>query len=556
LPWPEPRITPPRNFGQSRIQTPRVQQNVAYLVEKLINDARGPVLCVCSTKAGTRGLADWIAGRLSVPNQVSESLSRLSGLIRAKYPYLSALAAYLEKGIAYHNASLPHEVKAAIEAAALDGQIRAIAATTTLAEGIDLPFYSTVLVDWLVWDGPEERPINPLLFRNIAGRSGRAGFHTEGEVYVFDNPNGALAFTGVQIRRNLQRSIMFTDESPPLESVAEREDFRTHPELQAVASAQFVASIPENPESEDLVPDFLRHTYSFARSAGQAALMETLNTARVSVLDEERGAIARAASPLRLTPLGVAANSTGLSPESVRTLIQTLEGLPEDSRANGELAARMVEGLIYLPELANDRLKKSIVASGRFLVKSNDIAGIVDDWIAGSDIQDIFLELPYVRRSGRKDSVASWATGDSPRSSWHDEFDKFADFMDGTVGSFLSWIARASNQLAPLVAGPSDLNWVLFADLLESGVNSAWGVAAVRAGASTPRKLLCALGPQMTQEFTIPGDPLGFSLMRLLGHDSIEIRVRLIAESAEFLDSAAQVSDLIEWLRAEAHIVM
>ncbi|MFO8076745.1 MAG: hypothetical protein R6T85_11580, partial [Egibacteraceae bacterium] len=37
------------------------------------------------------------------------------------------------------------------------------AATTTLAEGIDLPFRNTIIADWLVCRGSAERPMPPLL---------------------------------------------------------------------------------------------------------------------------------------------------------------------------------------------------------------------------------------------------------------------------------------------------------------------------------------------------------------------------------------------------------
>ena len=66
-----------------------------------------------------------------------------------------------------------------------------VTATTTLAEGVDLPFRFTILADWLTWDGTnKQRPMASLLFRNIAGRCGRAGVMTEGDTIIFDNPVG------------------------------------------------------------------------------------------------------------------------------------------------------------------------------------------------------------------------------------------------------------------------------------------------------------------------------------------------------------------------------
>jgi helicase len=267
LPWPEPNIYPSATFAQTRRQSAMVHRNVAYLAQRLIDENTGPVLCLCGSKPGTRALANEIAVRLSVPEVVPGLIEDFAVLLRSKYPYLGALAAQLEKGVAYHNASLPTEVRKRIEEAIMAGHVRAVAATTTLAEGIDLPFYSTILVDWLVWDGTKSQPIDPLLFRNIAGRSGRAGFHTEGEMYVFDNVNGHPQFTGPQVRRSLQREIFFASEPPDLLSVAEGSDFLTRAEFVAATDAQFVAAIPENPDVDDLVPEFVRHSFAALRKS-------------------------------------------------------------------------------------------------------------------------------------------------------------------------------------------------------------------------------------------------------------------------------------------------
>ena len=71
--------------------------------------------------------------------------------------------------------------------------LKVVAATTTLAEGVDLPFRVTILADWLTFDGDKSRPMESLLFKNIAGRCGRAGQFTEGDTIIFDNPVGRRA---------------------------------------------------------------------------------------------------------------------------------------------------------------------------------------------------------------------------------------------------------------------------------------------------------------------------------------------------------------------------
>src|SRR5439155_12137594 len=98
-------------------------------------------------------------------------------------------------------------------------ELVAVAATTTLAEGVDLPFRCTILVDWLTWQGTEQRPIPSLLFRNVAGRCGRAGVFTEGDTIIFDNPLGDVKYTYPPLRRaRLQDDLFLTEEPEELTS--------------------------------------------------------------------------------------------------------------------------------------------------------------------------------------------------------------------------------------------------------------------------------------------------------------------------------------------------
>ena len=63
------------------------------------------------------------------------SIRRTTNLIDQKYHYLRPLRDALLKGIAYHNSSLPHDVRQGIEKAVEARDLKVVAATTTLAEG-------------------------------------------------------------------------------------------------------------------------------------------------------------------------------------------------------------------------------------------------------------------------------------------------------------------------------------------------------------------------------------------------------------------------------------
>src|SRR5208337_2404592 len=100
----------------------------------------------------------------------------------------------LRRGVAYHNSTVPQEVRELIEESVKQRALKVVCSTTTLAEGVDLPFRVTIIADWLTWDVGKQKPMTGLLFRNVAGRCGRAGIYTEGDTIIFDNPLGNMEF--------------------------------------------------------------------------------------------------------------------------------------------------------------------------------------------------------------------------------------------------------------------------------------------------------------------------------------------------------------------------
>ncbi len=194
LPWPESSFYAASNPGYAKKQAPLIYRNVAFLADLFRQRYADPILCFCPTKESTRMAALALAQRFppleAVPTKVGEAIA----LIETSHRFLLPLCDYLRRGVAYHNATLPHDVRRLIEEALRERQLRAISSTTTLAEGVDFPLRFTILVDWLTWQGDQQRPMSTLLFRNIAGRSGRAGLLTEGDTVVFDNPLGDPEF--------------------------------------------------------------------------------------------------------------------------------------------------------------------------------------------------------------------------------------------------------------------------------------------------------------------------------------------------------------------------
>jgi len=102
----------------------------------------------------------------------------------------SLLPTLLRKGIGVHHAGLPEAVRRAIEDDFRSGNLCVLVATTTLAQGVNLPI-KTVIVHTVIRhiegaddEEGENKPIEPREFWNIAGRAGRATQETEGHIVL------------------------------------------------------------------------------------------------------------------------------------------------------------------------------------------------------------------------------------------------------------------------------------------------------------------------------------------------------------------------------------
>lgn len=91
---------------------------------------------------------------------------------------------HLERGIGVHHGRLPEPVRTAIESDVRNGQITVLVATSTLAQGVNLPVRSVIFHSVSRFDETTGRQarITAREYWNIAGRAGRAGRETDGLV--------------------------------------------------------------------------------------------------------------------------------------------------------------------------------------------------------------------------------------------------------------------------------------------------------------------------------------------------------------------------------------
>ena len=534
LPWPNAYFYSTSNFGAIRQQEPQALENVAFLADFQHKQYQQPVLCVCSTRPRTRHLAAQIAQRFVSLEPLPQPIRLITNLIDQRYPYLRPLKEALLRGVAYHNSSLPHDVREGIERAVQTRDLKAVAATTTLAEGVDLPFRVTILVDWLTFDGDKSRPMESLLFKNIAGRCGRAGQFTEGDTIIFDNPVGDANLTFPARRPILQREIFFPESQPVLTSAIGRLDRQISV---STVGSQLLAAISENPDMEDIASSF--HELSFAyRTDGAGRAAERITKAIEEILDGSEGQpLAVAASPVQLTPFGEAANSGGLSPATARKLRKTLGEFSNLGSSRDDfivISVALLKSLADVAEQGNPDLRKAVAnPKSRPVVKLNDLGLVLHLWLAGESYETIFAELPANRQSKRRPGLQMWLQGVSEDSTWTDQFAKFYDFMSNCVEFFLPWLLRAARPLAE-IDGQPERPWGEWARFAELGVDSAWGARLIEGGAVTERSIAQPIGQRLD---TLVSD----------SEPTIEQVQHILTETIE--DNHQIIGQVISWFR-------
>ena len=497
LPWPE-QIDSTDFIGLINKTAPSASRTISLLVKILLNREDGPILCIGMSRSSTRTLAHILTGQLG-DEPLGDVTARLVTLILKRWPELRVLANALHKRVAYHNASLPSEIKELIVEAVDRGELNVVVATTTLAEGVDLPFRYTILYEWLRGAGfADPSPISALLFRNISGRSGRASRHTEGDTIIYENPLGiSQGVSHDRISEYLRRTFVDPIALPVRSSLSSWENEEDSEQSRAVLSSQFQATIAEFPDEDDLVSVFNSRLYAF-HSGGDSQILQVLRGVESELEDDEHGlAIAKKGSPLQLTEFGKATVLTGMSADACRTTLQVVNDLGlEFGETSAELLTELILRVAPIPELSNTVIRRIIRPRSRFFVKRLDGESIIEQWLESRDPLDIFLDLQSGRKSTVSPSLDNWVAGWDQPTEWDRRFDQFSRYLDEIVSHYLPWLCRSIGILVPFVeqAWVKAEDWGILSSKLEMGVNTQWALAALKFEGAPSRTLIGPAG--------------------------------------------------------------
>ncbi len=94
----------------------------------------------------------------------------------------------LQRGFAAHHAGMLPTFKEVVEELFVDGLVKAVFATETLALGINMPARSVVLERLTKWNGETHADVTPGEYTQLTGRAGRRGIDVEGHAVVLWQP--------------------------------------------------------------------------------------------------------------------------------------------------------------------------------------------------------------------------------------------------------------------------------------------------------------------------------------------------------------------------------
>jgi helicase len=139
-------------------------------------------LIFTNTKRSAEKTAEDISLKIKeCSNELDEISEKILHAISKPTKQCERLARCIKKGIAFHHAGLTHKQKEIIEDSFREGRIKIIACTPSLALGVDLPAFRSILKDLRRYGHHGLDWIPTLEYLQMAGRAGRPKFDKYGE---------------------------------------------------------------------------------------------------------------------------------------------------------------------------------------------------------------------------------------------------------------------------------------------------------------------------------------------------------------------------------------
>jgi superfamily II RNA helicase len=154
------------------------------VVEELVNTQRAPVYLVHFTQKDAVERAQGLLSTTLASRERRDAIAAELGDFRFGTGFGKTLSRLLRHGVGVHHAGMLPRYRRVVERLTQKGLLTVVCGTDTLGVGINVPIRTVVLTSLVKYDGTRMRHLSAREFHQIAGRAGRAGFDTVGEVLV------------------------------------------------------------------------------------------------------------------------------------------------------------------------------------------------------------------------------------------------------------------------------------------------------------------------------------------------------------------------------------
>ncbi|GAB3407910.1 DEAD/DEAH box helicase [Schumannella luteola] len=153
-------------------------------VESLLADGLAPIYLVHFSQAAAIERAQALASVRVADRAHRDRIAEAIAGFRFAPGFGATLNRLIRAGIGVHHAGMLPKYRRLVETLAQDGLLKVVCGTDTLGVGINVPIRTVLFTALTKFDGTRMRQLSAREFHQIAGRAGRAGYDTAGEVVV------------------------------------------------------------------------------------------------------------------------------------------------------------------------------------------------------------------------------------------------------------------------------------------------------------------------------------------------------------------------------------
>ncbi len=159
-----------------------VMTPVQETVERLLEEGKAPIYIVHFAQAAALERAQALMSARVASRERRDQIAEAIAGFRFSAGFGQTLSRLIRAGIGVHHAGMLPKYRRLVEQLAQRGLLPVICGTDTLGVGINVPIRSVLLTGLTKFDGTKMRQLSAREFHQIAGRAGRAGYDTEGDV--------------------------------------------------------------------------------------------------------------------------------------------------------------------------------------------------------------------------------------------------------------------------------------------------------------------------------------------------------------------------------------